>query len=153
MPTKIENFAEIEAEFHSRVQDAVYANVASVDAQNRPRSRILHPVWEGNTGYIATWPFSHKSKHLALNPYVSLTYMKNPIKPVYVDCKAEWIDELNEKQRIWNLFRDTPPPLGYDLAPAFEAVDNPKFGLLKLTPWRIQLYTLEPVNESLIWHA
>jgi general stress protein 26 len=153
MPVEITNFAEIEDEFHRRVRDAVYANVASVDAQNRPRSRVLHPLWEGKTGWILTWPMSHKSKHLAKNPYVSLAYLKNPIEPVYVDCKAEWENDANEKRRIWDLFSNTPPPVGYDPSVAFESVDNPKFGVLKLIPWRIQIYRLEPVNESLIWHA
>lgn len=151
MPIQVQDFSEIENEFHQRVRDAVYASVASVDARNRPRSRVLHPIWEGRTGYIATWPFSHKSKHLARIPYVSLAYIKDPIKPVYVDCKAEWENEPNEKQRIWDLFLNTPPPVGYDPAIPFEAVDNPKFGVLKLSPWRIQIYTLD--GDSLIWHA
>jgi hypothetical protein len=34
------------------------------------------------------------------------------------------------------LFAGTPPPLGYDLG---LSADNPDYGLLKLTPWRIEL--------------
>jgi general stress protein 26 len=151
MPTQINNFSEIEEEFLRRVQDAVWCSAASVDAQNRPRSRVLHPIWEGSRGWIATWPMSHKSKHLARIPYLSLAYLKDPIKPVYVDCKAEWEIDANEKRRIWDLFTNTPPPVGYDPSAAFESVDNPKFGVLKLSPWRIQIYTLD--GESLVWHA
>ncbi|MFN8452111.1 MAG: hypothetical protein U0521_26835 [Anaerolineae bacterium] len=41
------------------------------------------------------------------------------MNPVYVDCKAEWIDNLDEKRRVWNLFASAPAPLGYDPAHDF----------------------------------
>ena len=151
MPSEVKDFSEIETEFIQRVEDAVWCSAACVDSQNRPRSRVLHPIWEGKIGWVATWPFSHKSKHLARIPYLSLAYLKDPIKPVYVDCKVEWINEAKEKERIWDLYKNTPPPVGYDPAMAFDSIDSPKYGLLKLYPWRIQLYTLG--GDSLIWHA
>ena len=87
---EVTNFSEIEAEFIQRVHSIVWCTVATVDDRQRPRSRILHPMWEGATGWIATHRNSYKSKHLAHNPYISLTYF-NPadvMKPVYVDCTA-----------------------------------------------------------------
>lgn len=36
-------FAEIQHEFMSRVAQAVYCNMATIDRQNRPRSRMIHP--------------------------------------------------------------------------------------------------------------
>jgi general stress protein 26 len=148
---QVENFAEIEEEFIQRVHDAVWCNVATTDLQNRPRSRVLHPIWEGQIGWIATSPQSHKAKHFANNPYISVAYLKDPINPVYVDCTVEWLDDKDEKQRIWDLFFNTPPPLGYDLAPFFQSVDHPSYGLLKLTPWRIELYALG--GQSKVWKA
>ena len=56
-----------------------------------------------------------------------------------VDCKAEWVDDLDQKQRVWQLCLETPPPVGFDPAPIYERVDHPNFGVLKLTPWRIEL--------------
>lgn len=137
----VKDFAEIEAEFIERVQKIVWCNVATIDNQGRPRSRILHPIWEGSTGWIATNPQSFKARHIADNPYVSLAYVADIGQPVYADCMAEWIDDLPTKQRIWDLFKDTPEPVGYDPAPFFGSVDGPGFGLLKLTPWRIDLVT------------
>jgi general stress protein 26 len=131
-------FAEIEAEFLKRVTSIIWCNVATIDTQQRPRSRIMHPIWEGQIGWIGTRRESHKSLHLAEHPYVSLAYLGDYARPVYVDCQVEWIDDLTEKQRVWELFKSTPEPVGYDPTPMFKTVES--FGLLKLTPWRIDLY-------------
>jgi pyridoxine/pyridoxamine 5'-phosphate oxidase len=71
---EVASFAEIEAEFMRRVARIVWCTVATVDRQGRPRTRILHPIWEGTTGWIATGRHSHKEKHLARNTHVSLSY-------------------------------------------------------------------------------
>src|SRR4051812_43774522 len=101
----VQSFAEIEQEFIARVHKIVWCNVATIDTQNRPRSRVLHPYWEGTTGWIITRRHSLKEKHLAHNPYVSLAYVADPIYPVYADCIAEWDDDLAAMQRIWDLFK------------------------------------------------
>lgn len=119
----------------------VWCNAATVDAQQRPRSRILHPIWEGSTGWIGTHRDSYKAKHLEQNPHISLAYISDITKPVYADCVAEWVDDPAQKQRVWDLFKNAPEPLGYDPALSFISVDHPNFGLLKLTPWRIDLVT------------
>ena len=136
---EIRHFSEIETEFIERVHQIVWCTAASVDRKGRPRSRILHPIWEGSTGWIGTHRHSHKSKHLAQTPYLSLTYVADSLSPIHIDCKVEWIDDLAQKQRIWDLFKQTPEPLGYDPASTFGSVGDDDFGLLKLTPWRIAL--------------
>src|ERR1044071_9757587 len=113
------NFAEIQTEFMRRVAQAVYCSMATVDRQGRPRSRILHPIWDSSTGWAISWKDSHKSKHLQINPYVSLAYIYDRDKPTYTDCRAEWIEADNEKLRIWNLYKNTPPPLGFDPEPHY----------------------------------
>lgn len=138
---KITDFSEIEAEFIHRVHKMVWCSAATIDRHDRPRSRILHPIWEGATGWIGTHRHSHKARHLEHNPYVSLAYVSDVFSPVYVDCKAEWIEDMDQKRRIWDLFKNAPEPLGYDPAMTFGSVDHENFGLLKLTPWRIDLVT------------
>ncbi|MBC7871206.1 MAG: pyridoxamine 5'-phosphate oxidase family protein [Chitinophagaceae bacterium] len=153
---KISHFSEIETEFIRRVHTMVWCSAATIDNQQRPRSRILHPIWEGPVGWIGTNRNSYKSRHLAQNPHVSLAYIADLTKPVYADCVAEWVDDLAEKQRIWNLFKDAPPPLGYDPASIFFSPDHENFGLLKLTPWRIDLvsFPAESMDKgTLVWHA
>src|SRR5207249_499636 len=97
------------------------------------------PIWEGPTGWIATHRHSYKAQHLTRNPYVSLAYITSIHQPVYADCLAQWVDDLEQKQRIWQLFKTTPPPLGFDPAQDFVRPDHENFGVLKLTPWRIAL--------------
>ena len=43
---------------------------------------------------------------------------------------------------------DRPPPFGYDPATIYKGADHPGFGLLKLTPWRIELAILPGESES-----
>jgi hypothetical protein len=152
---KVTDFSEIEEEFIRRVHAMVWCNVATVDRLQRPRSRILHPIWEGGTGWICTHPNSYKNRHLAQNPYVSLAYITDIHKPVYADCSAEWVNDHHQKARVWDLFKNTPPPLGYDPAIDFVSPDHEKFGLLKLTPWRIALVTFPAESHETgqrIWH-
>jgi general stress protein 26 len=139
MVARAGSFAEIADEFIERVHRMVWCNVATLDLQNRPRSRLLHTIWEGSTGWTATRRHSHKAKHLRRSPYVSLAYIADVVRPVYADCVAEWADDPAEKRRVWDLFARTPPPLGYDPTPIFKSPDDPDFGVLRLTPWRIQL--------------
>ena len=70
----IESFAVIESEFMKHVHRIVRCSVATVDRVGRPRTRILHPLWEGAAGWIATNRHSHKAKHLEHIPHLSLSY-------------------------------------------------------------------------------
>ena len=153
----VTSFADIEAEFMARVSRIVWCTVATIDAQGRPRSRILHPLWEGATGWIATGRQSHKAKHIARNPYVSLSYWDPKHEQVYADCKAAWEDDAGEKHRLWKLYKSTPPPLGYDLAAYWPGgPDDPTLGMLKLTPWRIELSSLADLpagRPPKVWRA
>ena len=144
-------FSDIRDEWMARIQRAVYCSMATVDRQGRPRSRILHPVWEGPVGWVITRPGSHKAKHLERNPYVSLAYIQERDRPVYVDARAEWVTVREEQLRIWELHRTLPPPMGFDPQPHYGSIDHPYFGLLRFTPWRIELANL--MGESLIWRA
>ena len=146
---EVSTFEEIESEFMQRVTKAVYCSMATIDRKGRPRSRMMHPIWDGPTGWVISWPESHKAKHLQANPYVSLAYIQDRDKPVYVDCSAEWIDEVREKERIWKLHQTTPPPLGFDPQPHYGTVHHRYYGLLRFRPWRIELGKLQ--GEPIIW--
>ncbi len=140
----------------ARARRIVWCSVATVDRAGRPRTRILHPIWERSTGWIATGRETLKTKHLALNPYVSCSYWDQQHQQIYADCKAEWVDDHAEKLRIWDLYKNTPPPLGYDPGIIWQnGPDDAGYGLLKLTPWRIELYGLGGVMTGAagdVWH-
>jgi general stress protein 26 len=150
---RVATFSELEQAFVERAHAVVWCNVATVDTHNRPRSRVLHPIWEGQTGWIATGRNSLKGRHLAHSPFVSLAYVADPLRPIYVECRAAWDDTSATKERIWNLFSRTPPPLGYDLAPFFGTVDSPEYGVLQLAPWRVELANLFEPHNAKVWQA
>ncbi len=142
----VADFAEIAEEFTKRVSRIVWCTVATVDTKDRPRTRLLHPIWEVDSelvGHIATGRHSLKEKHIARNPNVSLAYWDQGHEQVYVEATAQWSDGEAEKCRIWGLFKDTPPPYGYDPALIWrDGVESDDFGVLTLTPRRVELYGL-----------
>ena len=153
---QVSTFAEIQTEFLARVSGAIYCSMATLDRQDRPRSRMMHSIWETSgdlanslIGWVISWPQTHKTKHLARNPYISLAYIQDKHKPVYVDCRAEWIHDTDEQWRIWALHKTTPPPLGFDPEPHFSTIEHEHFGVLKFTPWRVELGNL--CGEPIVW--
>jgi Pyridoxamine 5'-phosphate oxidase len=68
------SFQDIAATFDERVRRIVWCTVTTMDTKGRPFSRILHPIWEGPTGWIATGRQTLKTKHLAGNPMLALCY-------------------------------------------------------------------------------
>lgn len=145
----VQAFADLEADFHAVVSKIIWPSMTTIDRRGRPRTRIVHPVWDGATGYVVTARGALKVKHLEQqSPYVALCYVDlegiNPAAhQVYVECKAELIDEVEEKKRIWELFKSQPEPYGYDPALFFPAgPEDAEIGILKLTPWRLEVFSL-----------
>lgn len=146
---EVSSFDDIAGEFNARVTRIVWCTVTTVDAKGRPRARILHPVWDGTTGWIATGRHSFKAKHLARSPFVSLSYWDQQHQQVYAECGAEWEDDPAEKQRVWDLIKNAPPPVGYDLSMFWQGgPTDPEFGALKLTPWRVELSSLQDMIQG-----
>lgn len=153
---KVLSFDEIAALFIEQVHTVVWCNAATVDEQERPRSRVLHPIWEVENGrpvgWIITGRQTLKSRHLEKRPFLSLAYVANPLAPIYVDCHVSWADDQATKDRIWELFKAAPPPLGYDPAPFFGSKDSPGCGILHLSPWRVELTDLFHPQKLKVWH-
>ena len=144
----VASFAEIEEKFKETTQRVVWCTVTTMDRQNRPRSRILHPVWDGATGWIATGRESHKAKHIANNPFVSLSYWDQQHEQVQVECKAEWPEDQAAKDQLWDLLKTTPEPVGYDPVAFWPSAEDPSFGALKLTPWRIEVWSVVAMGSG-----
>ena len=150
---RVSSFAEIEKEFIERAHSMIWCSVATQDTRNRLRSRILHPIWEGSTGWVGSRRRTLKAKHIAHNPYVSVAYISDPAKPVYADCLAEWADDAHTREHVWELFRSVPPPLGFDYGTLFDGPHAPEFGVLKLVPWRIELFDVANTAGRKVWMA
>jgi general stress protein 26 len=135
------SFEDIAAIFDERVRRIVWCTVSTTDTRGRPFSRILHPIWEGATGWIATGRNTLKTKHLARTPVVALSYWDPSHDTVIAQCRAEWCDDDATKRRIWDLLANTPPPVGYDPGLFFPGgASDAGFGVLRLTPQRIELW-------------
>jgi general stress protein 26 len=151
---RVASFAEIEFQFLARVNRMVWCTLATVDALGRPGSRVVHTIWDGQTGWAMTRSGTPKLNSLTANPHVSLAYTSELMYPVYVDCVARWEDDPASRRYVWDLFLAAPPPLGYDPASMFVGVDDPGFGVLRFTPYRISLENVSGQGERrLVWRA
>lgn len=136
---------EIAPAFVTMAHRIVWCSVATVDAEKRPRSRVLHPIWEFDgerlRGWIATGPTPIKRAHLDVSPYVSCNYWATDQDTCVAECAATWITDPAGKKAVWDRFVNAPQPVGYDPAmiPGWESPDSPAFAGLALDPWRLRV--------------
>ncbi|MFI7417891.1 pyridoxamine 5'-phosphate oxidase family protein [Nonomuraea sp. NPDC049684] len=138
------SFAEIESEFNAYVGAIRYATMVTVDARNRPRTRILIPVWETvdgrPRGWLATYRTPVKAAHLAGNPHTSFSYWKPGNSSVAIEATAAWVEDAETKRHVWDLYRTTSPRgAGYDLGAFWRSPTDPALHVLRLEPWRVQV--------------
>lgn len=124
----------------------VWCSAATVDRRGRPRSRVLHPLWQWDgqvlSGWIATGPTPAKRAHLEACPYVSLNYWAPSQDTCLAECRATWAFDDATRERVWDAFKHAPAPVGYDPAlipPWKDGPTSPAFAALKLEPWRIRV--------------
>ena len=137
---------EVAEAFVAIAHRVVWATVATVDRRGRPRSRVMHPLWErteaGLTGWVTSRPTPLKVAHLARTPYLSCAYWDPQHDVAVADCRARWVTDAGERARVWELFRAAPPPLGHDPAAIWpDGPSTPDAGVLRLDPWRLRAAT------------
>ena len=107
------SFAPFAEDVLGIVADTVSCTVTTVDAAGRPRSRILHPIWEVIDDRPVVWVMTGrtpvKTAHIAANPHVALSYWSPAQDTVIADCVASWVDDAATKRHVWDLFATTPP--------------------------------------------
>lgn len=150
-------FSELEQDFLRITGEIVFCTATTVDGKGRPRGRMLHPIFVVREtrplGWALTGRTPLKTRHLAANPHMSCSFWTPSHDTVFVDCLAEWVEGEGERQEVFEVFRDTPAPLGWGpegvvgYGPA--QWRNPIFTPLRLTPWRIQVMRGDqyPVGE------
>ena len=155
------NLNDIAQPFVDMAHKIVWCSVATVDPKGRPRSRVLHPIWEYDgdqlTGWIATGATPIKVAHLAHSPYVSCNYWAPDQDTCMAECEAQWVTDQATKQHVWDSLANGPEPVGYDPAmiPGWESAESPTFSALKLTPWRIRVMPGQAMltgEGTLLWH-
>ncbi len=139
----------------------VWCSAATVDAKGRPRSRILHPIWQWDgrhlAGWIGTSPTPVKRSHLKASPFLSLNYWTPSHDTCVAECRAAWAFDNETRIMVWNLFANAPQPVGYDpaIVPAWGSPTSDTFAVLRLDPWRLRVFPgsvlLGQGGQVLIW--
>lgn len=155
------DFRVVADAFVTMAHSIVWCAAATVDTRNRPRTRVLHPIWtwedEALVGWIATGPTPVKVTHFAHSPNISLNYWTASHDTCLAECEIGWFSDEATKQRVWDLFKDAPAPVGYDPAiipPWSEGPTSPAFAALRLTPWHLRVFpgaALMGAAEILTW--
>jgi hypothetical protein len=160
----VKTLDEVAPVFVGIAHEVVWATVATVDPQGRPRSRVLHPYWEwdGSTlvGWIATSPTAAKREHLAHSPFVSVGYWQPDQDTATAECRATLLYDDETRTRVWKLFEEGPAPVGYDPAivpPWSGGPTSDAFAALRLEPWRLRAMPgtvmLEGRGEVVSWQG
>ena len=124
----------------------VWATVATVDPRGRPRSRVLHPIWQWDgqrlTGWIATSPTPAKRAHLAAHPFASVNYWSPAHDTCVAECRADLLYDDHTRITVWNMFRDGPEPVGYNpaIVPTWPEPTAEAFAVMRLEPWRLRVF-------------
>jgi general stress protein 26 len=155
----VTNLADIAPDFVEIAHRIVWCTVATVDTKGRPRTRILHPIWEWDgaslVGWIATGPDSPKAKHLAAQPKVSLTYWDPSHDVATCDAEASWYTDDETRSWLYERFKTAPPPVGYDpaLIPGWDTPTAPGFGALRLDPTALRVVHALDFANATSWRA
>ena len=157
------DYRKVAEAFIAMAHKIVWCTAATDDAQGRPRSRVLHPIWEmvddQLVGWIATGPTPIKQAHLEASPYISCNYWAADQDTCVAECKASWIFDAEGKQAVWDKFVNGPAPVGYDPAiiPGWDNASSEAFAGLRLEPWRLRVMPgavmMGGEGETLVWQA
>lgn len=156
------DFAQVAPAFVEMAHRIVWATVATVDDHGRPRSRILHPIWQWDgarlVGWIATSPSPVKRAHLAAHPYASVNYWQPSHDTCVAECRAALHVDDDTRVAVWNLFTSGPQPVGYDpsIVPSWRGgPTSENFAAIRLEPWRLRVFPgtvlLGQGGEVLTW--
>ena len=127
---------------------AVWCAIATVDG-NKPRVRIVHPTWEGDTLWFATGPESPKARHLRSNPLVDIQFQVAPPDFIHIMVRgvAELVSDVAAKEHAWNV-------IDYDLTQfGSTGPEDPNFLPIKIVPTRVERSEMFGSMNKQIWRA
>jgi hypothetical protein len=142
----VSDLADIAPAFVEMAHRIVWATVATVDTKDRPRSRILHPIWEWDgdslVGWIATGPTPTKRAHLERTPFVSVNYWTTNHDTCTAECRATLLLDDETRVAVWERFATGPEPVGYDpaIVPVWDTPTSETFAAIRLDPWRLRVF-------------
>ncbi|MBL1093315.1 MULTISPECIES: pyridoxamine 5'-phosphate oxidase family protein [Streptomyces] len=156
MATRTHDFSEVQDTFFRYIREIKYATMVTVDRRNRPRARVLLPVWEIVNGHPVGWLAAYrtpvKTAHLAHNPHTTYAYWSPRQNALFVDSVSAWAEDEESRRHAWDLYlRGGPPGVGYDPVHYWRGgPDDPQFHVIRIDPWRIQLVRSTDLGST-IW--
>ena len=134
----------VQTAFTAVAHRIVWCTLATVDRRGRPRSRLVHPIWEatpdGLVGWLTSRPTPLRTAHLDSTPYVSCSYWDPSHDVAVAECAAAYVHDLRDKEHAWDVFRRAEPPAGYDPASIWpDGPEDPDAGVIRLDPWRLKV--------------
>ena len=101
--------ASVAEAFIAIAHRVVWCSLATVDRRGRPRSRLVHPIWEltndGLVGWLTSRPTPLRRAHLAATPFVSCSYWDPAHDVAVAECAAAWVENAVAKRHAWEVFR------------------------------------------------
>ncbi|HWO63826.1 MAG TPA: pyridoxamine 5'-phosphate oxidase [Umezawaea sp.] len=134
--------AELVGDLEEIVGRIVWSVVSTVDRAGRPRSRVMHPVWDfgAMTGVVGTRRTPVKVAHLAGQSAVSCAYWSPEHDAAFLDCEASWVGE-EELGWAWGELEK-----GYDPGGLWPGREG--FAALRLRPYRVQVIRAEALGAG-----
>ncbi len=128
--------ANLDARIQEIITQPQLSSLATINEEGKPWVRYVMAVGDGSmTLRCASFIEARKVQQIAANPEVHLTAgVTNPMdmKPyLQVQGRAAFTTEKEARHAFWNP----------TLAPIFDGPDDPKYGVLEVTPYRIELWS------------
>lgn len=139
--TPADSLAAVSGSARPIVERVVWATIATVGPDGRPRTRIMHPVWswdgERPEALVSARPTPLKVAHLAAQPHVSCHYWDPAHDTVTIEATAEWLAP-GQRRDAWARVAAVPEPVGFDPAIIWPAgPDSEDCAFLRFTAYRI----------------
>jgi len=145
----VTGFATVAEEVERRITSTIWCTLATTDPKGRPRTRIVHPIWErtsdGVVGWLGTRTGTPKIGHVEQTPWASLLYWDPRHQQVTIDAEVSVHVDDDARRRVWDLLSEPPEPYGFDPAPMWpDGATGEGFTVLRFDPVRITLFGQPP---------
>jgi general stress protein 26 len=150
----VDDFSVVAEEIDRRITSTIWCTLATTDTAGRPRTRVVHPVWEiddgGAVGWLGTRTGTPKLTHLERTPWASLLYWDPRHQQVTVDASVTVHTDEATCERVWALMSSFPEPYGFDPAPMWpDGATGDGFTVLRFDPVRVTIFG----NPPQMWRA
>ena len=121
------------------------AAFSTITEDHKPWARyVVVKADEEMNIWFATFKNSRKVKQIALNPEVHITLgvgdVQSAVSWIQIQGRAEILRDEETKKNVW-----------YDmLEPVFSGPDDPNYVVCKVTPYRVEYYSMNK-REPKVW--